>query len=364
MTVTAAVMPGPNEPIELREFADPVLEDGSILLQTIASEVCGTDVHLQQGRLDGVPYPIIPGHVSVGRILEMRNLTQDALGNELAIGDTVTFYDVHEICNSCYYCTIARQPNRCPSRRVYGITYSASDGLLGGLSQQIYLKPGVRVLKLPDEIDSDDLIGGGCGLFTGFAAVERSDLQMGDVVIVQGSGPVGLCAAAFASMRGAAIVIVIGAPKTRLDLALTLGADIVLSIEDKTTQCRLEKVNDITNGRGADVIIEASGNPNALPEGFSLLRDGGIYVIAGHFTDAGSCTINPHIDINCKHADVRGQWGTDFHHVASALRMLGKHNKQFPFRDIIGSRYKLKDAQKALDDVAALRVTKAIIDPN
>ena len=107
MTVTAAVMPGPNEPIELREFADPVLADGSIVLQTIASEVCGTDVHLQQGRLDGVPYPIIPGHVSVGSILEMRNVTQDALGNELAIGDTVTFYDVHKICNSCYHCTIA-----------------------------------------------------------------------------------------------------------------------------------------------------------------------------------------------------------------------------------------------------------------
>ena len=108
MTVTAAAMPGPNEPIELREFADPVLEDGSVVLQTIASEVCGTDVHLQQGRLDGVPYPIIPGHVSVGRIIEMRNVTQDALGNELAIGDTVTFYDVHEICHSCYHCTIAR----------------------------------------------------------------------------------------------------------------------------------------------------------------------------------------------------------------------------------------------------------------
>lgn len=364
MTVTAAVMPGPNEPIELREFADPVLEDGSIVLQTIASEVCGTDVHLQQGRLEGVPYPIIPGHVSVGCILEMRNVSHDALGNEIAIGDTVTFYDVHEICNSCYHCTIARQPNRCPSRRVYGITYAAEDGLLGGWSQQIYLKPGVKVLKLPEGVSSDDLIGGGCGLFTGFAAVKRSDLQMGDVVIVQGSGAVGLCAAAFASMRGAAFVIVIGTPQSRLDLALTLGADVVLSIEDETAQGRLDKVNELTNGRGADVIIEASGNPKALPEGFNLLRDGGTYVIAGHYTDAGSSTINPHIDINRKHANIRGQWGTDFHHVASALRMLGKHNNQFPFKNIIGSRYKLTDAQKALDDVATLRVTKAIIEPN
>ena len=67
-SVRAAVMTRPRAPIEIREFPKPELEPGAILLETILSEVCGTDVHLHQGHLAGVPYPIIPGHVSVGRV--------------------------------------------------------------------------------------------------------------------------------------------------------------------------------------------------------------------------------------------------------------------------------------------------------
>ena len=94
-----------------------------------------------------------------------------------------------------------------------------------------------------------------------------------------------------------------------------------------------------------------------------LLRDGGTYVIAGHYTDTGSITLNPHIDINRKHADIRGQWGTDFHHVYRALRMLAKHHARLPLARIVGARYGIGDANRALADVEALRVTKAVIVP-
>jgi L-iditol 2-dehydrogenase len=364
MPVRAAVMPKPNAPIEVWDLDDPVVEEGGVLLETVASEVCGTDVHLQSGRLEGVPYPIIPGHVSVGRVLEARGVDVDAIGTPLAVGDVVTFYDVHEVCNHCYHCTVARQPNRCPSRRVYGITYSAEDGLLGGWSERIYMKPGVRLVRLGAGLDPDDVIGGGCGLFTGFAAVDRADVAMGDTVVVQGSGPVGLAAAAFAGLRGAVHVIVIGAPRARLELALELGADTVLSIRDDALGSRADIVRTATNGRGADVVIEASGNPAAVPEGLDLLRDGGTYVIAGHYTDAGPVPVNPHTHVNRKHANIRGQWGTDFHHIVRALRLLERHGNRLPFRRIIGGRYGLADAQRALDDVRSLSVTKAVIDPS
>ena len=363
MAIRAAVMTEPLAPIELWELDDPVLEEGSILLETIASEVCGTDVHLHNGRLEGVPYPIVPGHVSVGRILELRGVEHDALGAPLGPGDEVTFYDVHEVCNACYHCTVVQQPNRCPHRRVYGITYSAHDGPLGGWAERIYLKPGVRVLKLPEGITTDTVIGGGCGLFTGFAAVDRSLLEMGDVVVVQGSGPVGLSAGAFAALRGAGTVVVIGAPRSRLDLALTLGADATLSIEDDSIENRAEAIRALTNGRGADVIIEASGNPKAIPEGLDLLRDGGTYVIGGHYTDTGDVSINPHVQVNRRHANILGQWGTDFRHIVRALTVLAKHKGRLPFSSVIGARYRLEEANQALADVAALKVTKAIIEP-
>lgn len=342
---------------------DPEMEPGAVLIETIASEVCGTDVHLHQGRLSGVPYPIVPGHVSVGRVAETRDVTEDALGRALGPGDVVTFLDVHEVCHRCYHCTVAGQPNRCPERKVYGITYSAHDGPLGGWAEAIYLKPGVRILKLPDNLAPDDVIGGGCGLFTGFAAVERSELAMGDTVLVQGAGPVGLSAAAFARLRGAGSVWMIGAPEARLALGSELGADRTFDLAGTTPETRRAEVMESTGGRGVDVVIEATGNPAALPEGFDLVRDGGTYVVAGHYTDAGPVTMNPHVDVNRKHLSLRGQWGTDFRHLVRALTVLARHRDRLPFARVIGGRYGLEAANDALADVASLAVTKAIITP-
>lgn len=361
MPIPAAVMTAPGKPIELWELPDPEMQEGSCLLQTVASEVCGTDVHLHHGRLAGVPWPIVPGHVSVGRVLELHGVTQDALGAPLAPGDAVTFYDVHEVCHACYHCLVAQQPNRCPHRKVYGITYSAHDGPLGGWAERIYLKPGVLILKIPEGLDPDTVIGGGCGLFTGFAAVERSDLAMGDTVVVQGTGPVGLAAIAFARLRGAGAVVAIGAPADRLALARTFGADLTLALQDTTVDERDAAVRDLTAGRGADVMLECAGHPSAIPEGFGLLRDGGTYVVAGHYTDAGEVRINPHVDITRKHADVRGRWGTEFGHFVRALRLVAKH--ELPFAQVIGGRYALSEAGRALADVERLRVSKAIIAP-
>ncbi|MGH2390242.1 MAG: alcohol dehydrogenase catalytic domain-containing protein, partial [Chloroflexota bacterium] len=98
MTVRAMVLRGDGGSPELSEFADPALEDGAVLLETMASEVCGTDVHLRHGRLAGVPYPIIPGHVSVGRVLTVRGIVRDVEGDEMRPGELVTFLDVHRTC--------------------------------------------------------------------------------------------------------------------------------------------------------------------------------------------------------------------------------------------------------------------------
>src|SRR5262245_53644607 len=93
-TVRAAVMPAPRAPIELRDYPEPALEPGGVLLETLASEVCGTDVHLWHGRLAGVPYPLIPGHVAVGRIAALRTPVADLDGTPFREGDVAAFLDV------------------------------------------------------------------------------------------------------------------------------------------------------------------------------------------------------------------------------------------------------------------------------
>ena len=150
MTVRAAVIPAPGAPVEVRTFPEPALEPGAALLRTLYSEVCGTDVHLQHGRLAGVPYPLIPGHINVGTLERLQSPVCDAFGAPLAEGDLVTFLDVHETCHNCWYCLVAKASTRCPQRKVYGITYGATEGLLGGWSELVWLKPGVKIMRLPE----------------------------------------------------------------------------------------------------------------------------------------------------------------------------------------------------------------------
>jgi L-iditol 2-dehydrogenase len=181
---------------------------------------------------------------------------------------------------------------------------------------------------------------------------------------VQGAGAVGLSCAALAMLRGASKVILLGAPEARLTLARQLGADVTLDVSKTTGAERASAIRELTGGHGPDVVLEATGNPAAITEGLRLVRDGGTYVVAGHYTDGGDVTINPHRDLNRKHIDLRGQWGTDFHHVVRALAVLARHSERLPFAKVIGARYGLRDTDRALDDVAAMRVTKAVIDPN
>jgi threonine dehydrogenase-like Zn-dependent dehydrogenase len=363
-SVAAVVMPGPGKALERRRFDTPQPGPGGAVLEMVATEVCGTDVHLHHGRLSGVPYPIIPGHVNCGRVLETGGPLEDVDGRPIEPGRLVTFFDVFGTCGACWHCLVAKSATRCPHRKVYGITTSADDGLLGGWAERIEIRPGVRLVPLPDGVEDVDFMGGGCGLPTGFHAVERGSIAMGDTVVVQGSGPVGLNAAIFAQLAGALRVFVIGAPRARLEAAVRMGAEDVCNIlETPDPADRVRFVYDRTSQRGADVVIEASGNPAAVPEGLEMLRDAGRYVVVGQYTDGGDAVLNPHRHINRRHATVLGCWGYEFTHLHRAVAMLARHKERFRWRDLISREYPLSDAARALEDMERLDVVKALIRP-
>jgi L-iditol 2-dehydrogenase len=360
--VLAAVMPAPHRPVEIREFPEPDLPAGGALLRTTLSEVCGTDVHLWHGRLSGVPYPIIPGHVTTGMLEKTRGDLRDVTGELLREGDRIAFFDVHRTCGRCLACTAHRTPTRCPSRRVYGITDSATEGLFGGWAQKVYLEPGVIVAKLPDAVAFDAYIGGGCGLLTSVHIIERARLSLGDAVVVQGAGAVGISTAALARRSGAGKVIVIGGPADRLTLASRMGADAVIDLDSTTPAERLERVLSLTGGLGADVVVEAAGSARAFEEGVRMARNGGAYVIAGHYTNVGDSTINAHEHINRKHLDIRGCWGSEVGHFLRALRVLERH-ADLPWAAIGAKTFGLSQINDALEIAGALKVPKALVDP-
>jgi threonine dehydrogenase-like Zn-dependent dehydrogenase len=358
-----ALIPEPNAPVELREVPSPALEENSALFDVELSEVCGTDVYLQRGLLTGVPYPLVPGHVSVGRLSKIRGTLFDVEGREFREGDRVTFLDVHRTCHQCWYCLVAKATTRCPKRKVYGITYGLDDGLCGGWAEQIYLKPGTLCLRL--EADAETFMAGGCALPTALHAIERADMAIGDTVLVLGSGPVGISAIILALMRGALKVFCIGAPDLRLEVASEAGAEAVLNFENHNLADRLEWVRKRTGGRGADVTIEATGAPDAVAEAMRFTRDAGRVVVVGQYTDHGETSFNPHLDLNRKHLDVRGCWGSDFSHFHRAVQIVSDPLKSKAWVALKSrlSRYSLAKANEALAALAQGGVLKALIDP-
>lgn len=368
-TTIAAVMTDPSSrergtpSCEIRELALPDLEPNSALLRVEASEVCGTDVHLRDGRLAGVPYPIIPGHVSAGVLEKVRGEYHDIEGNPLAEGDRVTFLDVHKTCHRCWHCLVAKASTRCPHRKVYGITYGLEDGLTGGWAKHIELKPGTIAVRL-DDVSTELFMAGGCSLPTALHAVERADIALGDSVLILGSGPVGLSALAFSIMRGARRVLLIGAPPSRLEVARAIGAEDVLDFQSALLDQRIEWVRARTGGRGADVVIECTGAPAAVSESLHFARDAGRVVVVGQYTDHGETSINPHLDINKKHLDIRGCWGSDYSHFHRVVDLLRTDAARQMWSRVPLERFDLAGVDAAMDSVRSGEAVKALVTPD
>ncbi len=363
LVAVAAVMPKPGADVELREISLPELKPGAALLRVECSEVCGTDLYLQQGLLAGVPYPIIPGHVSVGVLEKIHGEIKDVYGQPFAEGDRVTFLDVHKTCHNCWHCLVAKATTRCPHRKVYGITYGLEDGLTGGWAEYIHIKPGVHCIRL-DDIPSDVFMAGGCSLPTALHAVERADINLTDTVLILGSGPVGLSAIALATLRGAGKVLCIGGPSMRLECARRMGACDILDFTTATTPQREQWVRDRTLSRGADITIECTGAPSAVTDAMRYTRDAGTVVIVGQYTDHGEIPFNPHLDLNKKHLSMYGCWGSDYSHFHRGVELLRLAHARALWANMPLARYKLSEVNEALSAIAAGSVVKALVTPS
>lgn len=364
-TAKASVLEKFEAPLQLRELPLPDrLEPGAALVRTEMAGICGTDVHLWKGQLP-VTLPIILGHETVGRIERLGDgLECDWTGQPLQTGDRVTWNSTTS-CGHCYYCAEKRQPTRCPERRAYGIGYRCDQPphFLGGYAEFHYLRPRANIFKLPDDLPSESVVGAGCALITAIHGLERTGIAWRDNVVVQGAGPVGIAALAVAKSAGAAQVIVIGGPKARLDLAKRFGAEHTIDLAALPDPAdRLAAVRDLTGGYGADVVLECVGLPDAVVEGFELCRDGGKYLVLGHYCDAGTVAFNPQV-ITRKQLQVFGSWSSEPRHLKMALEFLRARRKDFPFEALVTHRFPLEEANEALATTASWRSAKSVLVP-
>jgi threonine dehydrogenase-like Zn-dependent dehydrogenase len=174
---------------------------------------------------------------------------------------------------------------------------------------------------------------------------------------------VGISALAVAKSAGAGQVIVIGGPKHRLEMAKRFGADHVVDLEEvKEPQARIELVRKLTGGYGADAVLECVGHPSAITEGMEMCRDGGKYLVLGHYCNAGEFSFNPHI-ITRKQLQVFGSWSSEPRHLKAALEFLRTTQNQFPFASMVTHRFSLEQANEALETTAKWRSAKSVIVP-
>ena len=361
----ASVLTAFHAPLELRDFPLPAeLEPGAVLVRTEMAGICGTDVHLWQGQLP-IALPVIMGHETVGRIERLgAGVERDWTGQPLAPGDRVTWNSAVS-CGACYYCAEKKQPTRCPHRRAYGIGHRCDEPphLLGGYAEFHCLRPRTTIFKLPDDLATESVIGAGCALITAIHGVERTGIAWRDQVVVQGAGPVGIAALAVAKSAGAAQVIVIGGPAPRLEMARRFGADHVIDLaEVRDPAARLARIRELTGGYGADVVLECVGIPDAVVEGMELCRDGGKYLVLGHYCDAGPVSWNPHV-ITRKQLQVFGSWSSEPRHLKQALEFLRTNRERFPFHEMVSHRFTLDRANEALETTAKWAAAKSVFVP-
>lgn len=375
--VKASILKGIQE-LETFDYPQPEVGDEGILLDVKLCGVCGTDIHIYDGKMD-IPHPIIPGHEFIGEINEMGEEAEglEVTGRTLSIGDLVTVVPgTNAFCGTCHACRFTPQkPTLCTNRRVMGVNMTSEKPphLNGGWAEQVYVDAGHWwVYKIPEEIPAEVAVLTE-PMAVSSRALERAYIPgvptsgegygVGSSVVIQGVGPIGLLALAATRITGAGEIIAIDMVESRLDMAEKLGADHVIDMNEFPTQEeRVEKVKNLTNGLGGDVVIECAGVPQAFAEGIRMTRRGGKYVEVGHYTDPGDVRVNPHT-ICMKDMDILGSWAYPPTQFKTALEIFKRCEETIPLEELVTGRYGISEAEEAIRDVKAGRGIKMVVDP-
>ena len=360
----AAVVRSFGAPIAIEDVpVPPDLEPGAILARIEMCSVCGTDVHLWQGSLSTkVELPVILGHEMVGRIVAMGSGSQrDTTGQALRIGDRVTW--THTSCNSCFFCTVAQQPTLCQNARRY--MYERMDRfpyLFGGFAEYGYVLPEAGRIRVPDNVPNELASLSSCALRSVMNAIDVLDgIGTNETVVIQGAGPLGLLATAVAKVSGARRVITIGAPAARLAIAEEFGADEAISVETNSPEERTDRVRAATEGRGADIVMEFTGHPQAFNEGLDLIRRGGRYVVVGQL-GSGTATFRPSLIVS-KQLRILGSLSGRAKAYWKALNFIAEHQKTIAFGRMISNHYTLDEVNTAMERMKKYEEIKPVIEP-
>ena len=361
-TARVAVLTSFNKPLSTREVPLPSLHHGEVLVRILAAGVCGSDVHMWHGQDPRTPLPITLGHEGVGQVVETGGARKTVDGQAIQPGDVIV-WNRGVVCGHCYWCAVARTPALCPNRWAYGIHRSFDEGahLNGCYADHLLLHPDTDILLAPKAAAPEVLVAASCSGATAAHAFDLCPCRSGDTVLVQGVGPLGAFAVAFAKASGANEIIVTGGTESRLALCKRLGATTLIDRNATTSEERKTIVMERTEGRGVDLAIEAAGSVEAFQEGPSMIRIGGAYAVAGIAEPRGMVPFELFRDLARKNLHLQGVWASDTRHLRQAVSLVQRDPDGFAA--LVTHRFSLEEATTALQTVDNRRAMKAVILP-
>jgi len=336
-----AAVAGQAGRVEWIELDEPAIGPGEVLLRPLACGICSTDVKLVYAGYSGGPRYAL-GHELVGEVVGVGEESEWRIGDRVAAVPYIP-------CGTCYYCRHG-QPTLCPhlfenslnpgglAERV-GVPKALAERGLFSLSPNL----SVKIAALAEPI--------GCCV----QAVDYCHLTAGDSVLVVGDGPMGLMNAAVAGARGARPVIVAGMTAHRLAVAREHYADAVVNVSDEDLR---QRVADLTDGRGADVVIVAVSSAEAIESGLTALRPGGVLNAFAGVPQGTTVTLDLR-QLHYQQIHITGSFGVGPEHVKQALRLLSE--EQVDARPLITGVFPFERADEAVAHAAEQAGLKAVV---
>lgn len=261
--------------LAVESVPDPAIEVPSdVVVQTRLTAICGSDLHVYLGREKGNDPGTPMGHEFLGEVVELGADVTTLKRGDIIVSPFTTN------CGACFYCERGLSC-RCTSGQLYGWVENG-DGLPGAQAEYVRVPfADATAFKIPEGVDHEQALFLGDILATGFYCAEMADVAPGGTYVVIGCGPVGLLAIVGARELGAEKVIALDVLPERLALAEAFGATPVHATEENARDI----VDEATQGRGADGVLEVVGSPDASRLAVELVRAGGVVSAVGVHTE-------------------------------------------------------------------------------
>jgi len=364
-----AAFAGPGRAFELRSYEVPAPGPGELVVRIALANVCGSDLHMWRGELDlerlGQPMPAVLGHEAVGEVVALgEGVVADSAGAPLATGDRVAWRYFFP-CGRCRSC-LAGLTRACQqSHRFISQGRSADEPphFVGAYGTHLVLPAGHVAFRVPEGLPDGSVAGANCALAEVIQGLSTVGLRLGETVVIQGAGGLGVYACAVAKSMGAATVVVVDGVDERLALARSFGADAVVDLRvAEDARARVRAVKEATGGWGGDVVCEFVGHASAVGEGLSMLAPGGRYLESGCIHTGTSFEFDPAY-LTLMNRSLHGVVYYEPWALAEALRFLDRERDRYPWERLLARRYPLADIDRAFDDANARRVPRAALVP-